>query len=283
MDKKILWISQMTEQTLALEYLCGGVTRVIFPHDTGWRTLPGTAMSFIQGYKGVFHRPKLPDVFICPGQALIVPQGQHHRVEIVGRKGGVSRWSHISFNFLGGIDVFSLLEVPTIITGSPARRIGEINEELVALHAGEALPHWVIRRKALALELLSIPMEQSTVLADRLPAGDAMERLGGVLELISKNLSTPTDVEEMARTCALSVSRFHATFKSVMGVSPGRYLQDLRLLRARQLLLTGNMPVKAVSAESGFGDVFHFSRIFRKRCGTSPSAYRIQVRTRQSF
>ena len=283
MDKKILWISQMTEQTLALEYLCGGVTHVTPPHDTGWRTLPGTAMSFIQGYKAVLHRPGKPDVFIYPNQSLCIPQGQHHRVELVGRKGGMSRWSHISFHFLGGIDVFSLFETPTVITGSAARRIGEINEELVSLHAGDVLPHQVIRRKALAMELLSIPTEQSTMLLDRLPSGDAMERLAGVLELISRNLSKPPDINQMARSCAMSVSRFHATFKSVMGVSPGRYLQDLRLLRAKQLLLTGNMSVKAVSAESGFGDVFHFSRLFRKRCGTSPSAYCAQIRAKQSF
>jgi len=42
--------------------------------------------------------------------------------------------------------------------------------------------------------------------------------------------------------------------------------------------LAGDLPVKAVAAETGFGDVFHFSRLFRKRCGTSPSAYRTQVR-----
>ncbi len=283
MDSKIQWISRLAGQPLAVEYLCGGITRVTPPHDTGWRTLPGTAISFIRGYKSVLHLANRPDVHICPNQAICVPQGQHHRVELVGQKSGVSRWSHISFRFLGDIDVFSFIEPPNVITGSAARRIGDINEELVKLHAGEALPYRVIRRKALAMELLSILTEKSKVCMERLPDDGDIERLGGVLELISGNLSQPPDITQMARACSLSVSRFHATFKSTMGVSPGRYLQDLRLLHARQLLLAGNLPVKAVASESGFGDVFHFSRLFRKRCGISPSAYRIQIRTKQNF
>ena len=279
MDAKAKWISQLAEQTLTVEYQSGGITQVSPPHNTGWRTLPGTVTAYITGYKAVISRAGFPDVRLHPGQALCVPQGQHHRVMLTGRAGDVSRWSHVAFRLLGGIDVFSLLDPPLVISGIAARRIGTLNEELTALHAtGHASLHGVVRQKALALELLAVLVGQSTVREDRLPSGEAVQQLSGVLEMISQNLAHPPDINQMARACSLSVSHFHATFKSVMGVSPGRYRQDLQILRARHLLLTGDLPVKSIATESGFADVFHFSRIFRKRCGSSPSAYRAQVR-----
>ena len=205
-------------------------------------------------------------------------QGVYHRSDIAGERPGVSRWSHIAFRLLGGIDVFSLMDLPVVITGPDARQIGKINEELVTLHApGKPSLSRVARRQALALELLAILAERSTVREGRLPALESVQRLDGALQLIARNLACPPGIPEMARACALSPSRFHAIFRSAMGLSPGRYLQDLRLLRARHLLVTGDLPVKAVAAETGFGDVFHFSRLFRKRCGCSPSAYRTQI------
>jgi AraC-like DNA-binding protein len=235
--------------------------------------------AFIRGYDSALRRPNCPDVWVRAGQAACVPQGQHHRFDLVGQRGGVSRWSHISFRLLGGMDVFSFLEPPTIIAGPAARRIGAINEELAGLYAAADVPvHLAVRRRALATELLAILAERSAVREDRLPAGEALQRLSDVLPLITKNLAQPPDIRAMARACALSISRFHATFRAVMGVSPGRYVQDLRLLRAKHLLFVSDLPVKAVAGETGYGDVFHFSRLFRKRCGLSPSAYRDRVR-----
>ena len=59
-----------------------------------------------------------------------------------------------------------------------------------------------------------------------------------------------------------------------MGMAPGRYLQDLRLRKARSRLLSGDLAIKSVAAEVGYPDEFHFSRLFRKRFGRSPSEHR---------
>ena len=127
MDATVKWISQLAEQTLSVAHYASGVTAVTPTHDTGWNTLPGIANSFISGYAAVLQRPGLPDLPIDPGQSLCVPAGQHHRVTVVGRTSGVSRWTHMSFRLLGGIDIFSYLHTPTVFTGTTARRIGKIN------------------------------------------------------------------------------------------------------------------------------------------------------------
>lgn len=285
METRLRWLIQRIEEGLTLTYQAGGVTPVAPPYDTGWRSLPATVTAFVLGYKFLFYQRDLPAVEVHPGEALCVPPDRPHRILLTGRKAGISRWSHIAFHIFGGIDLFSFLERPGIICGAPAKRMGEINEALSILHAPkEALTLTAaVRRKALALELLAILMEGAVMREDRLPTGDILERFSSVLERMADEPSRPLTVEEMARACSLSVSRFHSAFKSVMGVSPGRYLQDRRLQHARQLLLTGDLPVKVVAAEAGFRDAFHFSRLFRKRCGLSPSDYRAQIRAAPSF
>lgn len=274
------WIAGLAQRTLTLEYQCGGVTKVPPGHTTGWRTLPGTLTATLAGHETVLQRPGLPDLRVRSGETVFVPQGQHHCLIVTSKCSGVSRWSHISYRLLGGIDVFSLIETPTTLSGRTSAAIGRLNEALAGLRRKEDCQlHTVARRQSLSLELLALLAERSTVRAGTLPMGESLQRLGAVLELISGNIADPPDIEQLARACSLSVSRFHSTFKSVMGISPGRYLQDLRLLRAKHLLLSSNVPVKTVAAETGFGDVFHFSRLFRKRCGASPSGYRQQARS----
>lgn len=279
MDAKSRWLSQLAERTLTVDHYDSGVTNVTPPHDTGWRTLPGMVTAHLTGYDAVLSRDGHPDVRIHAGQTFCVPQGQHHRIALVGSAGGVSRWSHLAFRLLGGVDVFTILNPPLVFTGPVARHIGKINEMLCALHARDEAPlHSVVKRKAFALDLLSALLEHSTVREDRLQSGETAQRFSKVLEMMSGDLAHPPEVGQMARACSLSVSRFQATFKSIIGVPPRRYLLDLQLLRAQHLLFAGDLPVKSVAMESGFRDVFHFSRLFHKRCGISPSAYRAQAR-----
>jgi AraC-like DNA-binding protein len=285
MEPKMQWISQWIEQSLTLEYQAGGVTPVVPPHDTGWRTLSGTLTASIHAYESVLFRVGLPDLTIRAGQTICVPQGQHHRIMLVGKRKGISRWSQIAYRLGGGIDIFKLYQPPAVFTGDNSKKIGQINEQLSVVSLPCAIPPTdLIKRKALTLELLAILLASSTVLDHHiLPNTTMIERIEKARELMAKDPTQPPSISQMARACSLSISRFHATFKLLMGVAPGRYLQDMKLQRAKHLLFNSNLSVKAISSAAGFGDEFHFSRIFRKRCGLSPSAFRDQARNNRYF
>ncbi len=113
-----------------------------------------------------------------------------------------------------------------------------------------------------------------------LAAQDA-QRLAPVLKFITENAGADLRLPILAARAHLSPSRFHAVFRAATGVSPSAYLQGLRLKNAQALLLHGHGSVKEIAARVGFPDVFHFSRLFKKRCGMSPSDYRRS--TRASF
>ncbi len=63
-------------------------------------------------------------------------------------------------------------------------------------------------------------------------------------------------------------------FRAATGVSLIEYLQNLRIEHGKQLLETTDLPVEEVSAEAGYADPSFFRRLFRRRVGLTPGAYR---------
>lgn len=63
-------------------------------------------------------------------------------------------------------------------------------------------------------------------------------------------------------------------FREYTGISPIKYMHKIRIEKAQSLLLTTNMPVKAIAYEMGYNDEYHFSRLFKKHTGLSPKNFR---------
>lgn len=77
----------------------------------------------------------------------------------------------------------------------------------------------------------------------------------------------------MARYCSLSEDYFSHLFKKQMGCSPVKYLTDLRIEKAKELLMAGNISVSEVSSLVGFEDPLYFSRVFKKKTGVPPRRF----------
>ncbi|MDR0669969.1 MAG: AraC family transcriptional regulator [Treponema sp.] len=95
-----------------------------------------------------------------------------------------------------------------------------------------------------------------------------------LLNLIRHNLYRDISVEEMAAAMHLSRSHFTRLFSAAMGQSPRKYLEELRLKTALDILCSENLPVKEAAAQAGIYDVNYFCRIFKKRYGLPPGKYR---------
>ncbi len=57
-------------------------------------------------------------------------------------------------------------------------------------------------------------------------------------------------------------------------MTPLEYCRGIRIARARELLISGDTPQKAVAESLGYKDVASFARVFRKTTGTTPGNYR---------
>ena len=63
------------------------------------------------------------------------------------------------------------------------------------------------------------------------------------------------------------------------GVPPGQYLQQFRIGKARELLISSTLSVGEIAVRCGFDDLFYFSNLFRRLTGVSPRGYRAGIRS----
>jgi AraC-like DNA-binding protein len=87
------------------------------------------------------------------------------------------------------------------------------------------------------------------------------------------HLTEPISVEAVARRVAMSPSHFAHRFRAVARVSPMRYLKQLRLEKARQLLVGGGARAREAAASVGYESASHFARDFKQSFGASPARY----------
>lgn len=100
------------------------------------------------------------------------------------------------------------------------------------------------------------------------------ERLKPVLERIHRDYgSSELKISDLAELVGMGERNLCKSFCEVYGSSPKRYLTDLRMKRAKELLRVDHT-VTEVARMVGFRDVYHFSTCFKKKFGISPLGYR---------
>jgi transcriptional regulator GlxA family with amidase domain len=99
-------------------------------------------------------------------------------------------------------------------------------------------------------------------------------RLLLVLMLVKDNLRRQLVVRDLADAVNLSAGRLAHLFKSEVGLSPQRYLNNLRMEKAKELLENGLLSVKEIAAEVGIPSASRFCRSFKSRYGATPREYR---------
>ena len=103
-------------------------------------------------------------------------------------------------------------------------------------------------------------------------------QLRAAQEFVRENLHLELRLAEIAGAAGLSTFHFARGFKSAVGISPYRYVLEERLTTARKLLEATDLRIGEITGLTGFQSVTGFGAAFRRRWGTSPSAYRKSVR-----
>ena len=91
---------------------------------------------------------------------------------------------------------------------------------------------------------------------------------------IKKNLNQNLSVEFLSRKFFLSEKQLYTLFIKTTGKSPKKYITELRVLKARELLLTTNYPLDKIAETVGFSDYNYFIKVFKLLDGHKPSFYK---------
>jgi len=107
------------------------------------------------------------------------------------------------------------------------------------------------------------------------PGGLPPYQLRQVAEFIHAHIDQPINLPQLAAVASLSPFHFHREFKRSTGLTPGKYIFQLRIERAERLLSESNLPLAQVALQVGFADQSHFTAAFRRATSITPRAYRI--------
>jgi AraC-like DNA-binding protein len=103
-------------------------------------------------------------------------------------------------------------------------------------------------------------------------------RIARALDRMRDDPARRWTVAALAKAAGLSRAAFARRFLSEIGVPPLRYLADLRMRRAAELLAEGDDPLAAVAAAVGYDSEFAFSRAFKRHTGEAPGMFRRRSR-----
>jgi AraC-like DNA-binding protein/mannose-6-phosphate isomerase-like protein (cupin superfamily) len=94
----------------------------------------------------------------------------------------------------------------------------------------------------------------------------------GSIYFINSNFYRPIKVEELATLANLSYRRYTEQFKRSTGKTVTQYLSEIRVAYAKRIMLETE-DIMYAALESGFGDLAHFYRVFKKTTGSTPKRF----------
>ncbi|MBU2953764.1 helix-turn-helix domain-containing protein [Marinobacter sp. F3R08] len=213
-----------------------------------------------------------------PGAVCLFPAGSRSTWEI----SGPFEFFHFYFNDL---DITRCAE-QTFDSDPNQRQLAELyhGEDPVLAEAGRllTLSDWQAPGQTMAMDhlaqwlLLQIVCRHANVpQAPPDVTGKLSLRYRRLLqERVNAQLDQPLTLAAMASWVNLSPYHFARLFKATFGCAPYQYVQEQRLIRARDMLRLRDNNITAIALTCGFNDSSQFSRAFKTRFGITPSGYR---------
>lgn len=103
---------------------------------------------------------------------------------------------------------------------------------------------------------------------------EAYSRINRAKLIIRENLTNDISLEDIASEVNMSYSWFRKLFKEYTGLSPANYIQEMKIERAKNMLMTSELSIKEIAYILNFESVSYFSLTFRSRTGKTPTEYR---------
>lgn len=101
------------------------------------------------------------------------------------------------------------------------------------------------------------------------------------IAIVEENIADPQlGVENLALAMSMSRTNLHRKIKSITGFPPSEFIRIIRLRKAAKLILNKVDTVTQIAHQVGFDDYSHFSKVFKKHFGVSPSGYEAHTKTK---
>ena len=255
--------------------------KTVYPaldHPTGYyfhwnrgRVLQEYQLNYITQGQGVMET-EMGRFLIKPGTLMLVRPGVRHRYRPLKKSGWVEHY----IGFQG--ELAERLLSQSIFALKPSVIHCGIREELLDTYykifhlAQKEEPGFQQVCSGLVIKMLGYLI---TFQKQRNLSGRHIEQVIQKVRFhMREHLEEKVDLQRFAQDHRVGYAYLRKMFKTYTGVSPHQYHLELKIMRAKELLLTTEKSIKEIGFELGFESVHYFSRLFKKKTGFSPSELR---------
>lgn len=240
------------------------------------RRLSTHALVLVTAGSGEYRDENCPDGLNVAAPSVIwLPPGREHAYG-PGPDGWHEHWvlfEGTMTRLFEGLDAWPADQA--VQTADPAALAG-VPEAFARLHRALMVPSHRAQVVAATVVVQLIGIALDAV------APSPRNRAASVVEALSDAAFLPLSVADRAADLGLSIDVLYAAVHEATGLSPHEFIIQTRLTRAQRLLADSRAAVAAVAAQVGYDDPAYFSRLFHRRVGLSPAAFRRQEAARRS-
>ncbi|MBR1970722.1 MAG: AraC family transcriptional regulator [Clostridia bacterium] len=208
------------------------------------------------------------------GMWFFIPAGTVHKYHNYSNKTMEKYWIH--FDLYPDSSLLKSLSLSHYVNVSEDSAVTRLFDEYIKLKRNDSLTD-KIEIKALLLRLVSeyIKLSKNSDIKVEKKMEDRIEK---VLSYINTNLKKELTNEELAKICFLHPNHFIRFFKQKMGSTPQQYIMQKRMESAKRLIEQTDLNMAEIAEKTGFYDMAHLSKAFKKFYSMAPTQYKVYAR-----
>jgi len=236
------------------------------------RILDEFQLLFIVKGSGHFESAHHSRIQIDAGTIILLFPGEWHNYYYNPDTGWDEYW--VGFD---GINVQNMIKSGFFTVTNPVFKVG-INDEFISFYKSiiayaeqEAVGYQQVASSIVRHMLgLLYFKNQNSLFSDK----EVVEKINQARILIRDNISNSVSPADIATQLGLGYSWFRKAFKKYAGISPAQFQLQIRLQRAKDLLLNTNQSVSEIAYELTFDTPGQFSTFFRQKASMTPKEFR---------
>lgn len=216
---------------------------------------------YFNGCKAIYTDKNQNKYYAKSGDVVYAPKGSEYKVvfyDFESPKSCTELLNFLLFDNLG--NEFILSDKIEVIHPAP-RNVAQIIRRIF----NEEVTLTPLRKRAYIYEIIDLIGTSTSKVDDLIAPG---------FSYLSEHFCEQTPVSEIAKLCNVSEGYFRKRFRECLGISPIEYRNRLRIEKAREYLIYGDISIQEISDIIGYDAVSHFIKEFKSTYGLSPLKYR---------
>lgn len=229
------------------------------------------------------------------GSLTLIPEGLHHTRQNTGKEANIWRYVVVDMNRL--LDespnncrsviccaMHSVWEKGICLGPEQAesREAASIIQQMFEMKNSCGIKSLPELEAALLLLLTKLARVSTTPLPEKLTQAAECPQIEAAMHYVAEHYAEEIQVEQMAKSCAMSESYFRRLFTQAAGCSPLEYVNKYRVYLAGEMLRISKEPIQNIACRAGFSSIATFNRNFKRYTGQKPSQWREQILQKES-